>query len=107
MSLCYKPTTAMARATPPTAHPVFPVIRGIPPELALLAAVVGNVLEPVELAVVELEAVEVCVTVLFDLVPVNVVNEAPLTVPEVEPDADPVVVCVEVVRPAMMVTAWY
>jgi len=44
MTLIYRPTTAMARATPPTAHPAFPVICDIPAELVLLAAVADDVL---------------------------------------------------------------
>jgi hypothetical protein len=123
--------TPMARATPPIAHPAFPVICGIPPELVLLAPVADDVLEPDRLvvlvpdglavlepdglvvleldvlAVLELDIAEVCVAVVldFDAVPLEVVIETALVLPVIEPVDYVAALVVETGRLSVRITA--
>jgi hypothetical protein len=106
--------TPIARATLPIAHPAFPVICGIPPELVLLAPVADDVLEPDGLVVLEPDVlvvlepdvVEVCVAVVldFDAVPLEVVIETPLVLPVIEPIDEVAPLVVEMGRLSVRVT---
>jgi hypothetical protein len=114
--------TPIARATLPIAHPAFPVICGIPPELVLLAPVADDVLEPDRLdvlepdglvvlepdvlVVLEPDVVEVCVAVVldFDAVPLEVVIETPLVLPVIEPIDEVAPLVVETGRLSVRVT---
>jgi hypothetical protein len=79
----YKPATAKAKATPPTAHPAFPVTRDMPAVLVLLASVADEVPEPVVLAVL---VPEVWVATVVDCtLPVKRVTSERLIDHELEP----------------------